>query len=41
MNDYDSQDDIVTIKIPREVQINIAAKSIIGTRDYQQDAYFV
>lgn len=41
MNDYDSQDDIVTIKIPREAQINIAAKSIIGTRDYQQDAYFV
>lgn len=41
MNDYDSQDDIVTIRIPRNVEVKVAAKSIIGTREYQQDAYYV
>lgn len=41
MNKFDEQDDIVTIRIPREPKLHIAAKSIIGTRDYQQDAYFV
>ena len=41
MSDYASQDDIVTISIPREVEIKTAAKSIIGTREYQQDAYNV
>lgn len=41
MNKNDIQDDIVTIKIPREPHISVAAKSIIGTRDYQQDAYYV
>lgn len=36
-----NQSEIVTIQILREPHIAIAAKSIIGTREYQQDAYYV
>lgn len=35
-----NQDDIVTVKIEKDPQIHLAAESVQGTREYQQDAYF-
>lgn len=37
----DNQDDIETIKITREPKLTMEGDSIIGTREYQQDTYFM
>lgn len=41
MGEKRNQDDITTVKIERELRLLMAGASVVGTREYQQDTYYM